>query len=413
MVNLLKLAILGGSPVRAKPFPAWPVFGAEEEERLLGVLRSGNWWRPGGTEVDAFEQAFASYCGCRHAIAVTSGTVALRIALWASGIRAGDEVIIPPYTFLATATSVLECNATPVFVDIQPHTLNMNPELLEAAITDRTKAIVPVHLGGCAADMDAIRNIAERHNLIVMEDAAHAHGGQYKRKRLGSIGHLGCFSLQASKNLNCGEGGVIVTSDDALAEECRAIHNCGRTSSGNWFDRNLLSGNYRMTEFQGAILNAQMTRLDEQIERRERNADRLTKRLDGLPGIVPQNRTSDETRKAYHLYSFLYDDAVYGVPRSVYIQALRAEGIPASEGYTVPLYRQPLFTQRGFGPYTAASSYDYSSVNCPVCDDVCASHGAWLLHYLLLGDDGDSDDIASAFEKLYENRNALREIPCT
>jgi dTDP-4-amino-4,6-dideoxygalactose transaminase len=402
-----QLAINGGKKIRNRPFPQWPVQGPEEEEALLRALRSGKWWSVEGDEVARFEADFAALHGARHAIAVTSGTTALRLALLAIGIRAGDEVIVPSYTFLATATSVLEVNATPVFVDVDPEAYNLDPAGVEAAVTDRAKAILPVHFAGCAADMIALHEIAGRHGLSVIEDAAHAHAGSLRGKGLGSIGELGCFSFQASKNLNCGEGGVVLTSDDALAAECRAIYNFGRRPGGAWYEHNLMSSNYRMTEFQGAVLNAQMTRLVEQTERRERNADLLTRRLAQVPGIEPQRRSADETRKAYHLYLFRFNEEVFGVNRERFVQALSAEGIPASEGYKLPLYRQPIFALPDLGPFDAARVQDYRNVRCPVTERACAGEGAWLFHTVLLGDEQDVCDIADAFEKLYENRREL------
>src|SRR4051812_19529896 len=217
-----ELALLGGSPVRTKAWPKWPVYGAPEEQALLRALHSGKWGKLDGPEVANFEKAFAKYVGAKHAIGVVNGTVSLRIALMAAGIEAGDEVIVPPYTFLATATAVVEANATPIFVDIDRETFNIDPKAIEAAITPRTRAIIPVHLGGLACDMDAIIAIGRKHNVTVIEDAAHAHGGEYKGRRHGSIGQMGSFSFQSSKNLCSGEGGLVVTNDDALAQKCRS-----------------------------------------------------------------------------------------------------------------------------------------------------------------------------------------------
>src|SRR5436190_2466974 len=189
-----QLALHGGTPIRTAPFPQWPVFDANEEQALLRALRSRKWGKLDGEEVQQFEKSFAAYCGCKHGIAVVNGTVSLRVALLASGINAGDEVIVPPYTFLATASAVIEANATPIFVDIDRETFNISPAAIEKAITPRTRAIIPVHLGGLVCDMDAIMAIAKKHNLVVIEDAAHAHGSEYKGRRAGSLGHMGSFS---------------------------------------------------------------------------------------------------------------------------------------------------------------------------------------------------------------------------
>jgi dTDP-4-amino-4,6-dideoxygalactose transaminase len=199
------LALLGGKPVRTRRFTAWPVFGKAEEERLLRTLRSGNWGRLDGAEVEEFEKRFAAMHGCHHGIAVVNGTVSLRIALLAAGIRAEDEVIVPPYTFFSTASAVVEADAVPVFADIDLNTFNLDPAAVEAAITPRTRAIIPVHFAGLPADMESIMSIARRHDLTVIEDAAHAHGASYRGRPAGSLGHMASFSFQSSKNLTAGE----------------------------------------------------------------------------------------------------------------------------------------------------------------------------------------------------------------
>ncbi|HOW18001.1 MAG TPA: DegT/DnrJ/EryC1/StrS family aminotransferase [Phycisphaerae bacterium] len=404
-----QLAIHGGTPVRTRPFPSWPVFGPEEEQALARALRSGKWGKQDGTEVATFERDFAKYQGAAHGIAVVNGTVSLQIALMAAGIRAGDEVIVPPYTFLATATAVITANATPVFVDIDPETLNISPKAIEAAITPRTRAIIPVHFGGLPADMDAIMAIAKRHNLIVIEDAAHAHGAEYKGRRTGSIGHFGSFSFQSSKNLTSGEGGFITTNDPELAARCRSIHNCGRRPGHAWYEHFVIAGNFRLSEFQGAVLNAQLQRLDEQTRRRDENGRYLTEKLGRIPGIKPQKITADCTRHAFHLFCFRVDAKELGAPRSAFLKALAAEGIPNFGGYPQPLYRQPLFLNREFGPYAGCQGVDYAKTSCPHCEAICYELGGWLEQRILLGTREDMEDIVRAFTKVYENRKDLKE----
>src|SRR2546430_1510781 len=204
-----KLALLGGTPIRIRPFTKWPIFGQAEEKRLLRTLRSGKWGRLDGREVAEFENLFAAMPGCKHGIAVVNGTVSLRIALMAAGIRAEDEVIVPPYTFFSTASAVIEANAIPVFADIQLDTFNLDPRAVEAAITPRTRAIIPVHFAGQLADMDALMRIAKKRKLVVIEDAAHAHGASYNNRPAGSIGDVASFSFQSSKNMTAGEGGIL------------------------------------------------------------------------------------------------------------------------------------------------------------------------------------------------------------
>ncbi len=394
-----------------KPFPAWPVFGPKDEETLLAALRSGNWGSLQGEQVATFERRFAEYHQAGHGVAVVNGTVALRLALLAAGIGAGDEVLVPPYTFLATASAVIEANAVPVFVDLELETFNVDPAAIEEAITPRTRAIIPVHLGGLPCNMDAILAIARRHKVTVIEDACHAHGASYKGRRVGSLGDIGVFSFQSSKNLCAGEGGIILTDNDDLAARCRSLHNCGRVPGGAWFEHHEIGGNYRLSEFQGAVLKSQLDRLDEQADTRECNGKYLAERLAKIPGIYPQLRTEDCTRHAYHLFPLRLAAEEFGISRDMLVEAIQAEGIPTSPGYVMPLYRQPLFENLAFGPYTGYRAshpeLDYRKVKCPHCETICSSQGVWLEQRILLGTREDMDDIAAAFEKVYAGRDQL------
>ena len=406
------LAINGGTKTRTKPFPQWPVWTNDDEAALLGVLRSGKWGRFGeeASRVQEFERAFAAYQGAKFGTAVVNGTAALRVALLAAGLREGDEVIVPPYTFQATATAVIETNGVPVFTDIHPDSYNLDPDKIEAAITLQTRAIIPVHFAGQAANMDRIMTIARRRNLIVIEDAAHAHGAEYKGRRLGSIGHMGCFSFQSSKNLTSGEGGIVITNDERYAAVCYSVHNCGRTPDSEWYDHRVLGMNLRLTEFQAAVLLSGLKRLDEQTAIRDANGRYLNERLEQIPGIRPFPRGQGETRHSYHLYMFRYDSAEFGgVPRARFLEALAAEGIPCSCGYGVPLYKQTFFQKKAFGPYMASRHpVDYTSVHCPVCEKACAEEACWLTHPMLLGTRDDMDDIVRAVSKIHDHRKELQ-----
>lgn len=406
------LALYGGPVTRERSFPSWPVVGTEEEAALLAVLHSGAWGRLDGARTGAFERAFAEYHDCAYGVAVFNGTVALQLALLAAGIEAGDEVIVPPYTFLATATSVMLCNAVPIFVDIDPETYCIDPDAIEAAITERTRAVIPVHLGGQAAAMDRIMAIARTHDLVVIEDCAHAHGAEFQGQRVGSFGDIGCFSFQSSKNLTSGEGGIVITNDKDLHGTCRSMHNCGRVPGGAWYDHRALSLNLRMTEFQAALLTCGMARLDEQIVQREANALYLNEALAEIPGIAPLPRGHGETRHSYHLYTYRYDEAAFGgVPRRVFLRALRAEGIPSVAGYDVPLYHQRIFVDKVFGPYTGYQAtrpgIDYASVTCPACEQACRE-GCWLTQSMLLGSREDMDDVVRGIQKIYAHREELK-----
>jgi dTDP-4-amino-4,6-dideoxygalactose transaminase len=403
------LALLGGTPVRKKPFTSWPIFGQTEEKRLLRTLHGGNWGRLDGREVAEFEGRFAARHGCRHGVAVVNGTVSLRLALLAAGLEAEDEVIIPSYTFFSTASAVVEANAVPVFADIDLDTFNLDPKAVEAALTPRTRAIIPVHFAGQPAEMKPLLALARKRKLTVIEDAAHAHGASYLDQPAGSLGHCGSFSFQSSKNMTSGEGGILTTNDEALAESCRSLQNCGRSATGLWYEHHVISGNYRLGEFQGAILNAQLDRLEAQTKTRDRNGQYLAAGLGELPGIHPQKRPASCTRHSYHLFMLRIDANAFGATRDAVLKALQAEGIPCSAGYGFPLYQQPMFRKKAFGPFlpTAGAKLDYARVRCPNSELICREQCVWLQQSLLLGPRADMDDIARAFEKVHENREAL------
>lgn len=407
------LALLGGKPVRTAPFPAWPIFGAPEEARVLRALHSGKWGKLHGPEVAEFERRFAAMHGCRHGIGVVNGSVSLRLALIAAGLPAEAEVIVPPYTFFATASVVVEANMIPVFADIDLHSFNLDPAAVEAAITPRTRAIIPVHFAGQPADMTRLMAIAKKHKLLVIEDAAHAHGASFRDKPAGSLGHVGSFSFQSSKNLTSGEGGLITTNDDTVAAACRSMHNCGRVESGVWYEHHVISSNHRLGELQGALLNAQLDRLEAQTATRDRNGRDLAARLAELPGLFPQKRPAACTRHAYHLFMLRLDAAKFGAPRAAVLRALRAEGIPCSAGYGYSLPQQPMFRHKAFGPYlaSAAARLDFSAVRCPNSDLICREQGVWLEQNLMLGRRRDMDDIVRAFEKIHAHRAALNALP--
>ena len=393
------------SPVRTSPYPSWPQYGPEELAGLTDVLESGIWSDANGPAVQAVEAAYAEFVQAEHAVAVTNGTVAIVLALRALGIGAGDEVIVPPYTFLATATAVLEVNALPVFVDIDPDTWCIDPDAVEAAITERTRAIIPVHLGGHPADLDRLQDIATRHGLSVIEDCAHAHGSIWKDRRVGSIGDLGTWSFQASKNLNCGEGGMVTTKNAELAETIESLRNCGRKKGGLWYAHYIMSGNFRLTEWQSTVLHCQLNRYPDQLALRDSNGKYLDSQLSQIEGIAPLKRDSRTTVHAYHLYQFRYDaEAFGGLEKSEFITRVRAEGIPVTAGYPLPLYKQPLFFEHQFD--TKAIGYDpsyrptqFETLNLPVCESACAN-GVWIPQTVLLENQAGMNDIVEAIHKV-------------
>jgi dTDP-4-amino-4,6-dideoxygalactose transaminase len=281
-------ALLGGPKTRKEPFPSWPKFDTTEEKALLDVLRSGKWYRGSGQAVKQFEEAFASLTGAKQALATCNGTAALYVALNVLGVQPGDEVIVPPYTFTATVNAVLRMHALPVFVDTDIETFQMDPARLEAAITPATRAIMPVHLGGNVFDLDAIGGIAARHRIPLIEDACQAHLAEWKGRKVGTFGATGCFSFQASKNLNSGEGGAILFQDEALRERAYAFHNngSGLKAIGANFTYATSGTNLRLTEFQAALLSAQMTRLQAQTRTRTENGRYLSAMLREIPGNI-------------------------------------------------------------------------------------------------------------------------------
>ncbi|MGH9309253.1 MAG: DegT/DnrJ/EryC1/StrS family aminotransferase [Vicinamibacterales bacterium] len=408
-----KPALLGGTPVRRTRFPAWPIADAREEKALLDVVKSGKWFR--GENVAAFEGQYAALTGANHCLATANGTSALIISLSALGIGPGDEVIVPPYTFVATVNAVLLMHALPVFVDSDLETFQIDARKVAAAITDKTRAIMPVHLGGGAADLDAILDVARARSLPVVEDACQSHLAEWRGRKVGTHGTTGCFSFQASKNLNSGEGGAILTNDGALAEACYRFHNNsrGRRGAGDGFSYHGPGANLRMTEFQAALLMAQMTRLEAQSETRSANAAYLTKQLSEVPGITPARMYPGCTRNAYHLYMFRYDPHQFaGLSRAAFLKALAAEGVPASAGYS-PLDKEPFLDEalssRGFQAiYSKARLASWRErTRCPENEKLCAQ-AVWLTQTMLLGPRQDMDDIAEAIRKVQQGASLLR-----
>ena len=395
------LAINGGPKQITKIFP-WPIFEEGEVTAVSKVIASGKWGNPDcGDLVGKFEKEFAAFCGSKYAISCVNGSISLRLALIACGVKPGDEVIVPPYTFIATASTVIECNCVPVFVDIHPHTYNLNPSKIEAAITPRTKAIIPVHFGGMACNMDAIMDIAKRHNLRVIEDAAHAHGAEYKGQKLGSIGDVGSFSFQSSKNLTAGEGGIVVTNDDDLFAMMNSLRNVGRVEGGQWYDHYNPGCNYRITQMQAALLSQQLKRLPDQTKRRNDNGLYLDKLFEEVDGITPLLRKEEITLHCYHIYIFKYDTSKFGsLPKEQFVEMLVAEGVPCFKGYPHPLYKQPLFQNKNFMCYAIPDHVDFGNVYCPVAEQACITDAVWILQNAMLGERQDIRDFVDAILKV-------------
>lgn len=398
-------AIRGGTPVRdvaQRPWPKWPIYDETDERALLDVLHSGAWWSVEGDQCKLFETEFAKFQDASYGVTCTNGTAALEIALRAIDVGCGDEVIVPPYTFMATASAVLAVGATPIFVDICGDTLNMDPAQVEAAINSRTRAIIVVHIAGRPADMDAIPAIATRHGLTLIEDAAQAHGAAWRGRKIGAIGDLGTFSFQASKNLNAGEGGIVISNSEAMADAAWSVANVGRIRSGKWYEHQALGSNFRLTEFQGALLRTQLKRIPEQTQRRAANANYLSELLKTECGVMLMAEDSRITIHANHLFAFRYRPEVFGgASYTEFVGALSAEGVPCSTGY-VPLYRERLFerhAKREGAWCQIGRRIDYPAMRLPECEKVVADT-VWISQMALLGTKADMDDIATAIQKL-------------
>lgn len=410
---MAQLAINGAAPVRTKPFPVWPTWGDEEINNLVEVVKSGNWGCLKGKKTAEFERSFASYQQAKHGILMNSGTTALRIAAMAADIMAGSEVIVPAYTFIASASAVVEAGAVPVFVDIDPDTMNIDVQAIETAITERTSAIMPVHFAGRPAPMDVILSVARKHNLKVIEDAAQAWGSEWQGKRVGAIGDAGCFSFQSSKNINAGEGGIIVTNDDVIAKFARSHSNCGRSEDGLWYEHFYFGGNYRITEFQSVVLLAQFNRYEPQMRHRQQNLNYLNKELAKIQGIKVLSNDPSITSHSSHLYIFRYiKENFASKSKTAFIEALRKEGIPASPGYSLPLYKQPVFLNQAFGPRGRKIEFpvDYKKCFCPATEKAVFDEAIWLTQNILLGSRSDMDDIVAAVKKIHAHAGEMKDM---
>lgn len=420
---MARLAINGGPKTIIEPLGStWPVWDDTERRLLNAVLESGKWWRgayadPAQSMVGQFETAFARFQDAKHAVAVANGTVAIECALKAVGVEAGDEVIVPAVTFVASATAPLQVGAAPVFVDIDPRTYTIDPAAVTAAITPRTRAVVAVDYGGLPCDMDALLAIQQRTGVQIVSDCAHAHGSQWQGVGVGAIGPIGTFSFQAFKQLPTGEGGMVLTNDDTLAERAYAYHHIGRIRGRPFYEHHVPASNLRMTEWQGAIGLAQLSRLLEQTLRRERNATYLAHGLQQLAGVSPLYRDPRVTRWGFYMWHFQFQSAAFGgIARDTFLRALQAEGVPCSTGHTEPLYHNPVFAawQENFGrtgfplrnPYTGTAA-DYRGVDCPNAERIARDEAVVLSHQLFLGPSSDMDRILAAIQKIHDHVGEL------
>ncbi len=410
-----KLALKGGKPLRSKPYPSWPPYDKREETQLLEVLHSQNWGGYPSPNVKAgeFARRFAAAHDAKYGVCLANGSVTLEVALRAGGVTAGDEVIVPSYTWLATAGCAVYVNAVPVFVDVTPQNYTLDCDAVEAAITPRTRAVIPVHLASSIADLDRLKRICKKHDLLLIEDCAHAHGAKWRGKGVGSHGDFGSFSFQSSKLMTSGEGGALIMNKKELEEKTQSIVNCGRKEWGyDSFKGTVFGNNYRLSEFQAGVLIAQLDKLPAFTQKRAKNAAALTEALAAIEGIGvirPDKRT---TVSAHYQYVFKYDPAGFkGLHRDRFLEALAAEGIMADGDFYEPIHERPIFDPRMSDFPQLKKRYKkgitFKSADTPVAHKAAYDEAVWLHYPYLMGTKSDVLDIARAVKKIQKNVDDL------
>jgi dTDP-4-amino-4,6-dideoxygalactose transaminase len=404
------LAILGGEPVRMEPYPQWPVFDERDIKAVTAVVRSGNWggYPYPGPQTAEFLRRFLELQGGEHAVAMVNGTVTMEVACRAAGIGWGDEVIIPAYTFQATATAPMAAGAVPVIVDIDPDTYCIDPKAAEAAVTDKTRGIIPVHLGAQMADMDAIMDLAEQHDLIVIEDCAHAHGAKWRGQGAGTIGHFGSFSLQSSKTLTSGEGGVLICKTAELAARAASIIDCGRPhdKAGKIFT---MGANYRMGELQAALANVAIERFPEQAKQREEAAAYMDEALSEIPGVRVLRHDPRHTTRSFYRYIFAIDPEVFDLEHDAICYALYKEGIPSWVGYEAMHHYELFQPQLSRLPVPSAfpEKFQFKQMDLPEAERASQREAIWLDEAVFRAGRKGVDDAVVALRKVFHNRAEL------
>ena len=398
-----ELALFGGRKTRTAAYPSWPVHDERDVDAVAEVVRSGNWggFPYPGPQTQRFLDSFVEMQRGNYAVAVMNGTITMEVALRAAGIGWGDEVLVPAYTFQATASAPMMAGAIPVLVDIDPDTFCIAPEAIEAAITERTRAIIPVHIASQMADMDAIMSIAERHNLIVIEDAAHAHGAMWSGKGAGALGHFGSFSMQSTKIMTAGEGGVLLCRSQEHAWRAASIIDCGRPHdpAGELYTQ---GGNYRMTELQAALLNVALERFPAQAQQREQMANYMDESLSEIEGVRVLPRDPRHEKRALYRYIFAIDPETFGATNHVVGRAMQAEGINCWGGYD-PMYRYDLFRPRESRlpvPSAFPEYFDLENMHLPVTERISTREGLWLDEEIFRAGEGAVDEVIAALKKV-------------
>lgn len=405
-----KLAIQGGPKLRSKPWTKWPIHDEEEVKAITEVVREGEWggYPMPNTRAKRFAEAFAAHHDCKHGQCVANGSVSLEITLQAMGVEPGAEVIVPAYTFEATASAALFSGCAPVFADIDPDTYTISPEAIEAAITERTQAIIPVHLACRIADMDAIMEIARKRGLRVLEDCAHAHGGKWNGKGVGSLSDGGSFSMQSSKLMTSGEGGVIVTNDDKVMDGIFALTNCGRQRPERVSEAQVVGHNYRLSDLQASLLEVQLKRLPAQHEKRNRHIGMFEDGIRGIPGLSLLKRDERITTMAAYQYVFKYDPAAFGgLSRDSFVVALNAEGVPCDGLFYEALYNSPMLKVDARRYPAWARAQESRNYDCPNAWRAAYEEAIWFPHQMFLGDEADVRDLIEAVRKVAERATDL------
>ena len=391
------LAIFGGNPIRTKPFPVWPKVTDEIKDSIVDTIKNEE-WGVGSSTIDLFNNKFAEMQDAKFSLAIHSGTSAIWICLKSAGIEAGDEVIIPSYTFIATSTAVVLANAVPVFADINLETGNIDPKSIEALITKKTKAIIPVHTGGAPADMNKILDISKKYNIPVIEDAAQAHGSKVNGKKVGALGLGGIFSFQTSKNMSAGEGGAIVSNNESFVDACFSYHNCGRVRNGKWYEHHRLGSNLRMSALNAAILIPQIKTSIDDFYLRKKNRIILDQALGEMGGLIPmKNIEGGESSNHIYMCRFI-EEEFEDVRRDVFFKVMQAEGVFTYKGWS-PLYKEPLFS---INPkeYPWLEGVDYKNLYHSNTELFAENQAVWLKQNHLIGSEEDTNDIINAFEKV-------------
>jgi dTDP-4-amino-4,6-dideoxygalactose transaminase len=410
---MAKLAALGGDPVRKEAYPEWPVHDQRDIDAVTEVIRSGRWggfpWP--GPKTAEFARKFAELQGAPHAVPMMNGTITMEVALRAADIGWGDEVIVPAYTFMATAAAPMAAGAIPVLVDIDPGNYCMDPVKLEAAITPKTRAVIVVHLGAQMTDMDAVMEIAKKHHLVVIEDCAHAHGAKWRGKGAGAIGDFGSFSLQSSKILTTGEGGVLTCRDAEMAERAASIIDCGRAKDAEE-KNNTMGANYRMTEIQAALGIVALDRFPEQVRQRAEQADYLEESLSEVSGVRLLRRDPRHTVRSFYRYVVAIDPQVFGAEHQAVCYALDKEGVSCWDGYPAMHHNEIFQPQKSrlAVPNAFPDKFDYTDLSLPETERAADLEAVWLDECIFRAGRKGVDDAVRAIQKLVDNRDEMETL---